>query len=509
MKTVIRLLFLLLLFGFSSKVYSQITNLIVNGSSTHFTVASGSEMSWSYNLPVGGTAILELWIDVNGNTFLEPLTDVLWQSFYQIDGQGGYNGPPDMDGQVNGQITFAQPIGLAPAEYIMTFSNNSSLVKIPGTITPLASPVFTISGNVSVPAGQSAQYLILDLESSGEGSFWTAITDASGNFSIKMNADTSGNPWRLRIDNVNRLSPAIVSPDRISIFLNPSIATSYPGNNFTFTQAAAEINGTVKDDDGNLLIGMDVYIDGNNGSLHRTVRTNQAGLYRVGFLPSELPASNVWLGSGYDELNFVLAAINIPVVNSGNSLTKNLTLYKTNSTISGVVTLSGIPASNLEMFALVSDTGFVRTWTDFNGNYTFNVSNKLFNYDISAMQLPPNYYNYSITAHPGQTNVNFNFNLTDVKNESSGFPGEYSLLLNYPNPFNPSTRITYNLKEASEVQLKIFNVLGNEVATIVNELRSAGMHEVTWNAENLSSGVYFYQLRAGSFIETRKMVLLR
>lgn len=509
MKTVIRFLFLV--FFFSTVSFSQISNLIVNGSSTHFTMASGSEMSWSYNLPVGGTAILELWIDVNGNTFLEPLTDVLWQSFYQIDGQGGYNGPPDMDGEVNGQIIFAQPVGLAPAEYIMSFANNNNTVTISGTITPLASPVFTISGNVSVPAGQSAQYLILNLESSGDngGGFWTAITDASGNFAVNMNADTSGNPWRLRVDNASRLSPAIVSPDRISIFLDAGATTSYPGNNFTFTQAAAEINGTVKDDENNVLIGVDVYVDGNGGMLHRSVQTDIAGNYRIGFLPGELPANNVWLGAGYDDMNFVMAAMNVPVISPGNSLTKILTLYKTNSTISGHVNIGGFPATNLELFAIIQDTGFVHTWTDFNGDYTFNVSNKLFNYEIGPMYLPPNYSYYTITAHPGQTNVNFNFNLTNVKQESSEFTTDYSLLPNYPNPFNPRTRITYNLKEASEVQIKIIDILGNEITTLVKEQKSAGTYDVTWNAENLPSGIYFYRLQAGSFVDTRKMILLR
>ena len=128
MKSLVRFLFLIFVFAFSSNMQGQITNLLVNGSSTHFTLMSGGEMSWSYNLPVGESALLEIWIDVNANSILEPATDILWQAFYQMDGQEGNNGPPDMDGLVNGQITFGMPIGLAPAEYIITFSNNSSTV---------------------------------------------------------------------------------------------------------------------------------------------------------------------------------------------------------------------------------------------------------------------------------------------------------------------------------------------------------------------------------------------
>ena len=509
MKSLVRFLFLIFVFAFSSNMHGQITNLLVNGSSTNFTMASGGEISWSYNLPVGGTALLQIWIDVNSNTVLDPGTDMMWQAFYQTDGQSGNNGPPDMDDSVNGRIRFAQEVGLAPGKYIMSFSNNSLMVTIPGTVTPMVSPVFTISGNITVPAGQSAHYLVISLENN-DGGFWNAITDVSGNFSVQMNGDTSGNPWRLRIDNPYVLSPSVQSPDRITLTLDAGVATTYPGNNFTFTQAAAEVKGTVKDDDGNPLIGIDVYIDGNNGTLHRNVLTDPTGFFRLGFVSSELPASNVWLGAGNEDMNFVSAARQIPIVNSGNILTKNLILYRTNSTISGNVLLGGNPPfMNLEMGAIISDTGFVRTYTDPNGNYTLHVSNKLFNYDVGSWNLPPNYMGYSITAHPGQTNVNFNFNLTDVQEDNSAIPSEFNLAQNYPNPFNPTTKISWQSPIGSWQTLKVYNVLGNEVATLVDEYKSAGSYEVEFDASQLTSGIYFYKIQAGSFVETKKMILLR
>ena len=83
----------------------------------------------------------------------------------------------------------------------------------------------------------------------------------------------------------------------------------------------------------------------------------------------------------------------------------------------------------------------------------------------------------------------------------------YMLLQNYPNPFNPSTNIKYGVSSTELVNLKVYDVLGNEVATLVNEEKPAGTYEVTWSAANLPSGVYFYQLRAGNFIETKKMIL--
>ena len=95
-------------------------------------------------------------------------------------------------------------------------------------------------------------------------------------------------------------------------------------------------------------------------------------------------------------------------------------------------------------------------------------------------------------------------------------PSEYILSQNYPNPFNPSTNIKYTIPnvslsgvEGSRVQLKVYDVLGNEIATLVNEYKPAGSYEVEFDAENLSSGIYFYKLQSGSFTQTKKMILLR
>lgn len=513
MKTLLHFLSLFFVFVFSPIVLSQVSNVLVNGSSTHFTMESGSEISWSYNLPVGGTAVLEIWIDVNSNASIEPGTDMLWQSFSQTDGQGSNDGPPDMDGVANGQIVFTQAVGLAPGEYIMSFNNNDATTTILGTITPLASPVFTITGNVTVPVGQSAQYLSIEIENSSENGdkFWDAITDESGNFSIFMDADTSGNPWRLRINNAEVFSPAIVSPNEIFLVLDAGAATNYTENNFIFIEAAAEINGTVKDEDGNPLINTDVYISGNNGNFSRNVQTDATGTFQIGLLAGELPTSNLWLGSGNsDDTSIVSAGVQLPTINSGNVLTKNLVIYSTNSTITGIVTLNGNPPNmNLEMYANVSDTGSVRTITDLDGNYTLHVSNKLFNYNVGTGQLPLNYYYYSIIAHPGQTDVNFNFTLTDVEQDQSAIPNEFSLMQNFPNPFNPSTVIKYTLPIRSMVSLTLYNVLGREVTTLVNEVKEAGKYDIDFNGSSLTSGVYFYRLQAGSFVQTRKMILLK
>ncbi len=97
---------------------------------------------------------------------------------------------------------------------------------------------------------------------------------------------------------------------------------------------------------------------------------------------------------------------------------------------------------------------------------------------------------------------------TDISTELS-LPSNYILYNNYPNPFNPTTKIKYDLPKASEVQLIVYDNLGREVATLVNEQKPAGSFEVEFNASQLSNGVYFYELRAGDFRDVKKLILLK
>jgi ligand-binding sensor domain-containing protein len=93
--------------------------------------------------------------------------------------------------------------------------------------------------------------------------------------------------------------------------------------------------------------------------------------------------------------------------------------------------------------------------------------------------------------------------------EKGRVPSSFSLFQNYPNPFNPTTVINYQLSVNSEVTLKIYDVLGRLVNTLIEERQTAGARSVAFNASNLSSGIYFYRLAAGSYVETKKMILIK
>jgi hypothetical protein len=97
--------------------------------------------------------------------------------------------------------------------------------------------------------------------------------------------------------------------------------------------------------------------------------------------------------------------------------------------------------------------------------------------------------------------------ITDVAKGDETIPTQFKLEQNYPNPFNPSMVIKFGLPERSIVILNVYDILGNEITTFVNLEKFVGSYELTWNATNLPSGVYFYRLQASSFVETKKMIL--
>jgi hypothetical protein len=98
--------------------------------------------------------------------------------------------------------------------------------------------------------------------------------------------------------------------------------------------------------------------------------------------------------------------------------------------------------------------------------------------------------------------------VSDVE-DNTLVPAVYSLEQNYPNPFNPSTVIKYQVPTTGKVMLKIYDLLGKEITTLVNENQNAGYYSVPFDASNLSSGIYFYTLTSGEFSSTKKMTLVK
>jgi len=99
--------------------------------------------------------------------------------------------------------------------------------------------------------------------------------------------------------------------------------------------------------------------------------------------------------------------------------------------------------------------------------------------------------------------------VTDVEKRDHQIPDNFVLMQNYPNPFNPTTTIQYSIPQSVDVSLKIFNILSEEVVNLVNEYQQPSVYKINFDATGLPSGVYFYTLTAGNFVETKKMILIK
>jgi hypothetical protein len=125
------------------------------------------------------------------------------------------------------------------------------------------------------------------------------------------------------------------------------------------------------------------------------------------------------------------------------------------------------------------------------------------NYDIRVQGNGPN----GTPVH--QRTISINMGFVGITLNNNELPKEFSLLQNYPNPFNPKTNISFLIPEAGSVKLAVFDMLGKEVAVLVNEKMNAGSYNADWDAANMPSGVYFYKIVSGNFTQTRKMILIK
>jgi len=157
---------------------------------------------------------------------------------------------------------------------------------------------------------------------------------------------------------------------------------------------------------------------------------------------------------------------------------------------------------------------FIGTWgrgvyrSTNNGLSWAEVNDGLQDYNVLSLALDPAGYLYCGTRAGGVFRSNQSLT-TSVEQLASELPTEFLLYKNYPNPFNPSTTIQFALPKRTFVRLIIFNVLGEQVETLVETEMEAGIHNVIWNAAKYASGIYFYRLEANQFIQTRKLVLLK
>ena len=226
-----------------------------------------------------------------------------------------------------------------------------------------------------------------------------------------------------------------------------------------------------------------------------TVRDNRAGGGGVGydemtmsvtssagpFLVSSPNTNLAWQGNSIQTIIWDVANTNVPPVN----VTEVNILLSTDSGHTWPIILAyNTPNDGLELVLIPNvPTTTARVKVESVGNVFFDISNR----------------NFTIVDNP--------VNVDSILFNSA--PYKFALYQNHPNPFNPSTIIKYEIKELTNVKLTVFDVLGNDIVTLVNEEKSGGLYEYTFDGSGLNSGVYFYQLEVGEYIKTKKMVLIK
>ncbi len=208
----------------------------------------------------------------------------------------------------------------------------------------------------------------------------------------------------------------------------------------------------------------------------------------------------------------------------------------TNAVISSLFTNAPLPVELNSFTAVAQKTSIKLQWktaTEVN-NYGFNIERRIINNDLSATS---NWMKIGFVKGNGTINSPHSYSYTDA-NVSSGtyayrlkqidnsgaykysqevqvsiaVPKAFVLRQNYPNPFNPTTTISYDIpgtETQHTVSLRVYDILGKEVATLVNETKEAGSYQVTFDASKFASGIYFYKLQAGNFTSVKKLVLMK
>ncbi|MGE5797539.1 MAG: T9SS type A sorting domain-containing protein, partial [Ignavibacteria bacterium] len=228
-----------------------------------------------------------------------------------------------------------------------------------------------------------------------------------------------------------------------------------------------------------------ISISTNNGNSWGNLRSD---IIKSTVWSIEIKDSNFFAGTEHGIFHFKEVGNNWSLINSG--LTDNWVF--------------SIVVSDKNIFAGTDHGIFLSSNQGENWN---TINTGLLNYGIPAVVLN-NKYLFVGTDGSGVWRRPLS-EITDVGKVENKIPTQFLLAQNYPNPFNPSTTISFSIPAESFITLKIYDLLGKEIATIVSGELSAGSYKRIWNAENYASGIYFYRLQAGNFTETKKLILMK
>ncbi|QQS38238.1 MAG: T9SS type A sorting domain-containing protein [Ignavibacteriales bacterium] len=233
-----------------------------------------------------------------------------------------------------------------------------------------------------------------------------------------------------------------------------------------------------------------------------------------------IPRADTIAYTDYTQLNDVVRTVPFQLNQNSEFYFSNLyyTLY-------GEVADTALTEIDAVSFRVELVDQFTQTVVGTFDDITYNKNNlekyENISYQVNCSNIQPGeYYLRLVTTAVGSTEYNLANVQTSTSNlakknyetiffDGKGLPEEYSLEQNYPNPFNPTTLINYQIPKDGLVTIKVYDIIGKEVTTLVNETKSVGRYSINFDGSNLASGVYIYQLRSGDFVSSKKMMLIK
>ena len=396
-----------------------------------------------------------------------------------------------------------------------TTTSNSNTISVMTLLTsPAALPAtditttgFTANWNHSTDA---TSYKI-DVSTSSD--FSTLITDynnkdVGSDTTAIVSSLTPGTTYyyRVRGSTINNTSgnsnSIMVSTENLAIPLAP---VAKEVTNITTTSFTANWNSSL----GAAYYSLDVSTDEAFSNILSDYNDKNVGLVTMLNVSGLTPSTNYYY--------------RIRASNSGGTSPNSNTI----SVITALAAPVAIAATNITQSGFTAnwnaETNVTNYWLDVSTDSTF--SSFIANYNnkdagnatsMTVTSLSPNityYYRVSASNNNGSSpysnTITVTTTLTGVDEILSGLPSKYDVYQNYPNPFNPSTVIKYEVPQNSFVNINVYDILGNKISTLVNQEKPAGRYELKFDASNLPSGIYFYIIRAGSFSQTKKMMLMK
>jgi len=362
---------------FVNQVFSQGFNLIINGQEHGATMVQGDTLSWQIFLTPGDSAGVQIWLDLNNNDFIDPDTDRTLVQFSQTDGLfQNEEGAPDIDGVANGVIVFALKAGLAPGHYIMVATYNGLSDTSDVQVTPLLAPVYTVSGTVTPPPGQSAALIYVQAEADNDTNqtFWSALTDTNGHYTIDFDSTAVNQAWRIRLGMDENPFPGFIRvPDDSVIILNQN----YQGIDFQFIAPNAILAGTVIDFSTGMAPTVPVHVwEQTLSGSSEDADLDSVGNYRFGFFLNFPTGGEVGVWGNNIFQYYMMPNSRKFFLSPGDSLVENFQIYPVDTVITGTIRINGtqVPACSFGVQASDSLIGYSRARSDTAGNFSIPVS---------------------------------------------------------------------------------------------------------------------------------------